>query len=85
MTHRIDRSEIEGLPVLAEGYKIFDDEWKCKDYCYADDNGVYIEACAEVLEWTGKEFFDYRHSFVGYTPDKAPFWMRIPDLSEVEE
>lgn len=50
-----------------------------------EDNGVYIEACAEVLEWTGDEFFDYRHSFCGYTPEKAPFWMSIPDLPEVGE
>lgn len=50
-----------------------------------EDNGIYIEACAEVLEWTGEEFFDYRHSFVGHTPEKAPFWMCIPDLPEVEE
>jgi hypothetical protein len=49
-----------------------------------EDNGIYIEACAEVLEWTGEQFFDYRHSLCGYTPEKAPFWMRIPDLPEVE-
>lgn len=38
-TRRIDRKEIEGLPVLAEGYKIFNDDWTCMDYCYADENG----------------------------------------------
>lgn len=38
-TRRIDRKEIEGLPVLAEGYKIFNDDWSCLGYCYADENG----------------------------------------------
>jgi hypothetical protein len=50
-----------------------------------DDNGIYIEACAEVLEWTGERFFDYQHSLSGHTPEKVPFWMRIPDLPEVKE
>lgn len=42
MTYRIDKSEIEGLPVLAEGYKMFNEDWKCIDYCYADENGTAV-------------------------------------------
>ncbi|MBO7078842.1 MAG: hypothetical protein J6W64_03425 [Bacilli bacterium] len=49
-----------------------------------EDNGIYIEACVEVLEWTGEKFFDYRHSFCGYTPEEVPFWMRVPDLPKVK-
>lgn len=39
MTKRIDRSEIEGLSVLAEGYKIFDGTWSCQGHCYVDEQG----------------------------------------------
>lgn len=41
-THRISRDELKDLPVLAEGYKIFNEDWKCIDYCYADENGTAV-------------------------------------------
>ena len=41
-THRISRDELKDLPVLAEGYKIFDADWKCMDYSYADENGIAV-------------------------------------------
>lgn len=41
-THRISQAEIKNLPVLAEGYKIFNEDWKCIDYCYADENGTAV-------------------------------------------
>lgn len=41
-THRISRDKLKDLPVLAEGYKIFDVDWKCMNYCYADENGTAV-------------------------------------------
>lgn len=42
ITHRISRDEIKDLSVLAEGYKIFNEDWKCMRYCYADENGTAV-------------------------------------------
>ena len=41
-THRISQDEIKDLPVLAEGYKIFNEDWTCRGYCYANENGTAI-------------------------------------------
>ena len=41
-TYRISKDEIKDLPVLAEGYKIFNADWECIDYCYADENGTAV-------------------------------------------
>lgn len=41
-THRISRDEIRDLPILAEGYKIFNEDWECNEYCYADENGTAV-------------------------------------------
>ena len=40
-TYRITEKDIEGLPVLATGYKIFKNDWTTKygDYDYKDENG----------------------------------------------
>lgn len=38
----IDRKQIEGLEPVAEGYKIFNNDWTANygnNYCYADENG----------------------------------------------
>ena len=38
----IDKKEIKGLEPVAEGYKIFNNDWTANfgnNYCYADDNG----------------------------------------------
>lgn len=36
----IDRKEIEGLKPVAEGYKVFNNDWTtCGNYCYVDENG----------------------------------------------
>lgn len=47
-THRISQDEIKDLPVLAEGYKIFNEDWTCMDYCYADENGTAVGTVHEV-------------------------------------
>jgi len=40
-TYRIDPQEIEGVEVLATGYKIFNDDWTAHgDYPYTDENGT---------------------------------------------
>lgn len=41
-TYRIDKNTIAGLPVLADGYKIFNEDWTCRGYCYADENGTAV-------------------------------------------
>lgn len=38
-TYRITKKDIEGMKPVAVGYKIFNNDWSCNDYCYADENG----------------------------------------------
>ena len=49
-TYRIDPKELEGMETLAEGYKIFDEDWKgYGEYCYADENGE-VEGSAHKVD-----------------------------------
>ena len=38
-TYRINKEDLKNKEVLAEGYKIFEQGFKARDYCYADENG----------------------------------------------
>lgn len=38
-TYRINKEDLKNKEVLAEGYKIFKQGFKARDYCYADENG----------------------------------------------
>lgn len=49
-TYRIDPKELEGMETLAEGYKVFDEDWKgYGEYCYADENGE-VEGSAHKVD-----------------------------------
>ena len=43
-TYRIDKKDLKNKNVLAEGYKVFKNDWSTKhgNYCYADENGNVI-------------------------------------------
>ena len=43
-TYRIDKKDLKNKNVLAEGYKVFKNDWSTKqgDYCYADENGNVV-------------------------------------------
>ena len=43
-TYRIDKKDLKNKKVLAEGYKVFKNDWSTKygNYCYADENGNVV-------------------------------------------
>ena len=41
-TYRINKEDLKNKEVLAEGYKIFNQGFKARDYCYADEKGQVI-------------------------------------------
>lgn len=75
-TYRINKKDLKNKKVLAEGYKIFRNDWSTKhgNYCYADENGNVvgtfhkvdgdIEECSWGLHFSRNPF----HCFNFYEP-----------------
>lgn len=49
-THRITEQDIVGMPVLATGYKVFQNDWTAKwdNYDYKDKNGIVLNTIHKV-------------------------------------